>query len=614
MRKNVRQIVFWAGLLSLFVSGTTGCTFGGQSQSATSVPTLPATATSVPTTIIVPTTAIPAAATVVPKSAVPKATVPKTAAPTTTPIATKPTLAPVAVNPTAAPTKPPPTATPTNPPTVPPPTVAPTTVPPTAPPTVPPTIPPTQPNTATLPGTASSNVSGAASSVPSGTGPRILAWDRDAKQVAWYVTSGAPQAVATGSASRATNCGQTADGNGLILYYGDAVAQPNLVPLNAATPPVSLGDSSALACDLSGRTAFSPDGKHLALIKYTADAATNADFTTGTLRILSMPGATEQTTFDNVTAFDLENDGALMVKFYPNAKKQADRADLTWWDASASKERPLETNIKSLDGCTFSSARSVRAGDKVYTAIGEHCTNPIVSVYRVLRTDFAGGNTVNFIDKTPVSGKYFSNTNTNDLELLPGGQALLLAVPNGFQSNLANLILISLPDGKQMPVLSSVVTDQSVSMPLPRRFLFNPLRTQLALVQHNVNGGETLYMYDLTNPAQAPAQVTDVNRSDQVIGLAWNQAGNRLAYVLTGDDAALGYIDLGGTSKLVARGTFQGLALSPDGQTAATAETNKVGAADTRYNLVTIALSDGAKTVIVTGNKGASALNPLAMR
>ncbi|MHB8627159.1 MAG: TolB-like translocation protein [Aggregatilineales bacterium] len=557
MRPNLKQITLLVCTASLFVFGAAGCTFGA--QPATALPTLPASATAAATT---------------------------TSATTSTKVPTQAIQSPSGAKATNVPTKPPATTAVTNS-----------------------TPAPTQPG---VPTSAPTQLVSGPSAIS--IEPHVLAWDRDAKQVAWYAASGSPQVVVTGGANRVINCGQTPNGNGLILYHGDATAQPILMSLNAATPPVSLGDSSVLACDLSGRTAFSPDGKRLALIKYTADAAITADFTIGTLRILSMPDGKEQTTFDNVTAFDLENDGALMVKFYPNTKNQADRADLTWWDAATNKERALETNFKSLDGCIFASARTVRAGDKVYTSIGEHCVNPITTIYRVLRTDFAGGNTVNFIDKTTLNGKYFSNTNTNDLELLPDGQTLLLAVPNGLTSNLANLSRISLPDGKQTAVLSSVITDQSTIPPLPRRFLFNPQRTQLALVQRNTNGGETLYLYDLSKPTQSAAPVTDANRSNQIIALAWNQAGNRLAYIVTGDDSALGYIDLGGTNKLIARGTFQGLALSPDGQTAATTEPNKVGPGDTRYNLVAIALGDGTKTTIVSGDKGTVALDPLAVR
>lgn len=586
-------------LLILSMLLLSACNFGGQ-QSAppTSVQATLATATTIPATVSVTAPSPTSVATAIGTSAAAVAS-PNTAQATTVSPATLAATATSTITsqrPTSAATQ-----VASNVPASA--TSAPTTVLPSQ------TAVPTTVSTNAPPATSAP----AAVNPSSSAAPRVLAWNKDDKLVAWYATSGQPQKIAEGPATRVLGCGVNPTGDQMMLYRGDSTGQPNLIPLTGNEPPVTLGDASALGCELSGRTAFSPDGNRLAYIKYAPDATVGTDFTTGTLRILKLPGAAEITSFDKVTAFDLQNDGAVILKFLANAKGQADRADLTWWDAASSKERALETNFSSLENCTFSSGRVLRVGDKVYTALGERCTRPVGSSYRVLRTDFAGGNSINFVDKTPTGGKYYVNTNTNDLFPLPDGKGLLLVYPNGLSTDVGNLARINLADGRVTPVLSAVVTDQSPPS-MPHRFLRNSQGTQLALVTRNGNNGETLYVYDLTKPDSDPAQITDLNRSNRINALAWNKTGDRLVYLVSGDDPSLSYIDLKGEKKLVVRGVFQGLVINPDGTLAATSEQVLADKNDLRNNLVMFSLSDGARTKLVEGQKGDSALVPITMR
>jgi YD repeat-containing protein len=443
-----------------------------------------------------------------------------------------------------------------------------------------------------------------------------LAWNKDAKQLAWYSTGGS-QPVLSGAAQATIACGASPTwptGDKLIVYHGGPTAAAQLVSLaDPAAAPTALGDSSALSCDLGGRTAFSPDGKRLALLKYTSNITVAGAIAAGTFSVISVADGTVQGSIDNVNTYSLENDGALLVHLILNSKNQADQADLGYWDAATNKERFLERSIKSSDKCFFVSASVVHVADKVYTAFGENCTAPAGAGYRILRTDFAGGNSSNWVQHTGVSGSYFSYTSTNYLTVLPDNQTLLLAVPNGLKSRVANLLRVNIADATVTPLIQSVEMDSSPQNG-PRRFLFNAQGTLLAFVIVNLNNGETLYVYDLTKPTQAPAAVTDTNRSNQVTGLAWNAAGNRIVYTVTGDDASLSYFDLTAGKNLVTRGVFQGLALSADGQTAATVEQVKPTPTDIRYNLVAISLADGTKTALVTGDKGAAAMDVLALR
>ena len=572
-RRNSGRLLAALALSATF--SLSACSFGG--QAATALPALP---TSSPAATV--------AATANPASV--------TTASTVSPATSVSTSAPTVVRPTSIPT------------------TQPSTIPTSAPKTdVPSSATPVPAAPAAVASAATGAATGSAASLGS---PRVLAWNRNAKQLAWY-SAGASQPVLNGVAQATMACGSVPlwpSGDKLIVYHGGTTAPAQLVSLtDPAATPVALGNSSALGCDLGGHTAFSPDGKRLALVTYGGDSSVILPFASGTFRVLSVADNSEQANIANVNAFALENGGALLIHLIANSKNQADQADLGWWDAASNKERFLERSIKSSDKCFFISASLVHVADKVYTAFGENCTAPAGSAFRILRTDFAGGNSSNWVQHTGVGGNYFSYTNTNFLTVLPDKQTLLLAVPNGLKSRVANLLRISLADATVTPLISSVMTDSSPQAGV-RPFLFNPPGTLLAFVTINPNNGQTLYVYDLSKPTQAPAAVTDSNRSNQITGLVWNAAGDRLIYSVTGDDSSLSYFDLTTGKNLVTRGIFEGLAVSADGATAATTEQVKVAVTDTRYNLVAIALADGSQTTLFSGDKGASALDVLAVR
>jgi hypothetical protein len=259
--------------------------------------------------------------------------------------------------------------------------------------------------------------------------------------------------------------------------------------------------------------------------------------------------------------------------------------------------------------------RPVRAGDKVFTLLGEKCTVG-GSKWRLLRTDFAGGNSVN-IGSGPTGSNggalYFNNSGTNDAILMPDGKSLLITVPNGLHSDLVNLARISLADGTLANVLGSVVVDQYPPT-VPRRFLRSPKGDRLAMVTRDANGGEKLYVYDMSTPETQPVPVAGGNRSDRINGVAWTADGQRLYYVITGDDNALLYITTKGESKRVMRGSFQGLVISPDGASAAMSEQVQAGTNDLRNNLILVNVTDQSKVSLVEGNKGDGALTPLVLR
>jgi Tol biopolymer transport system component len=176
-----------------------------------------------------------------------------------------------------------------------------------------------------------------------------------------------------------------------------------------------------------------------------------------------------------------------------------------------------------------------------------------------------------------------------------------------------NLVRVAVADGTMTRVINSVTIDQFPPSSA-RRFQTSPDRQRLMFVTRDGNGGEALYMYNLLSPGDAPDLIAGGNRSDRINGAAWSADSQRIYYVLASDVNALSMFSLAGESKLIVRGIFQNLAISPDGSLAATSEQVRADTNDVRNNLVVIDTNTQQKTVLVEGGRGQSALTPLAVR
>ncbi len=197
--------------------------------------------------------------------------------------------------------------------------------------------------------------------------------------------------------------------------------------------------------------------------------------------------------------------------------------------------------------------------------------------------------------------------------LMPSGKELLFTVPSGTAADIANIARITIPDGKLNTVATGAVVPSYPSTH-PTQFARTPKGDVLAYVIRNGDGAEQLFMYDLNAPDKQPTSVAGGSKLDRINGIAWSSDGQTLYYNIVGTSQAMFADSLKGDNKLVARGTFENLALSPDGTQAAVSEMTKPTPTDTRHNLVVIKTDDGTKTDILDGAKGDQALTPLLVR
>jgi hypothetical protein len=442
------------------------------------------------------------------------------------------------------------------------------------------------------------------------TSPRVIAWNSKTKTLGW-VQQGASVPLETGLGERAVVqlCGTSPDNKQAILYAGGESAQPTLYPVEGGDR-VPLGETLGLACSIRRRIQHSPDGKRIALMQYTPNAAT-ANFLVGSLRIGNLPDAKTTYLVNDVAGFELYDDGAVYVQLYSNGAGQARTAALRWWDAATGQQRTLEDPIRALENCQFVTGRALRVGDKAYTLFGERCQNR-GSIWRLLKTDMAGGNSVN-VQSGATGGVYFPNAGSNDLWSLPATNEVLVAFPNGLATDVVNLVRVSLADGTVRGVLSGVIVDQYPPSNM-RRLALSPDQQSVTLVTRDGNGGETLYLYRLNTPETAPILIAGGNRSDRINGVGWSGDNQRIYYLLASDANGLYLFNLAGEAKLVLRGTFQNLALSPDGSLAAASEQVRVDTNDLRNHLVVINTGTLEKTVLAEGARGEPAQVPLLVR
>ncbi|MBX3065262.1 MAG: hypothetical protein KF726_19945 [Anaerolineae bacterium] len=440
--------------------------------------------------------------------------------------------------------------------------------------------------------------------------PRVLAWNPNSETLGWAQAGGMiPLKTGLSERSIVLQCGEptTGAGESMIIYVGGDTAQPVLYPIGGGEPTL-LGETIGMTCALQKRIHYSPDGKRLGLIQYVSSVR-NANFAVGMLRVLQMPDNTAVFSANDVTSFQLYDDGVLVLQIYSGGDGRGRSAVLRWWDGS--NERILEQNILSLDGCQFVAGSTIRVGETVYTLFGERCTNQ-GSIWRLMKTDFAGGNSAN-VESEATGGRYFVTAASNDLWSLPATEEVLIAYPNGLAADVVNLERVSVKTGAAQTVMNGVVVDQ-YQPSAPRRFLFSPDHSKLAFVTRDGNGGEALYIYDLSQPAEPPQQVAGGNRSDRIGAVAWAGDGSRLFYILSGDLNSLSSFSMMGESKVIARGQFQMLVASANGKLVATSEQVRLSASDVRNNLVVINTESQEKTVLIEGAKGDSALTPLVVR
>lgn len=432
----------------------------------------------------------------------------------------------------------------------------------------------------------------------------ILAYDPNRAQLAFYDLSGNAQALATGTPrALVIPCLQFEDS--LVLHLGSDISGTQAIYSLKGNPPLTLGENNGLACSLRDKIQLSSDGTLIGVLNYRADA-TRGRFAVGTLRVLALPALEERVRIESVNSFTFYDKNLAVVQFFSDSQGLVPSVDVRLWDGE--RVRSLINELSADEGCNFTSSAVRNVGTTLFIAFGESCGGRL-SQWRVVRLDSDG--TYTEIGKGRSGGAFLSFSALNQLHIISPTEALLV-YPNGLDASVANVGRLSLETGELKPVLNSVIVERHPPE-APRRFLFNAESSWLAMVTRSGNGDEQLYLYSIDRD-ESPTPISTAGRGARILAMAWSADGTRLFYTTSGVADALYTVSVSDLRpRLIARGRFQGLIITPNGDQAILSKQVQEGR-DLLNHLVLIETINGNERMVVKGQRDEAALQPLAIR
>lgn len=371
--------------------------------------------------------------------------------------------------------------------------------------------------------------------------------------------------------SRLQACGEEAhspDGSMFAFYMGlDSGA---LYVMKGSEAPQLVDEVHALTCLGGGTLQYSPDSNRLAYIAYESDATTS-EFADGFLYVNRTSDFSEEFRYENVTAFDVANEGVGFVSFFTNDRSEADEAAVFWWNGNAERE---VTTLHPDENCRYTSASiAVRPDGNLMLVLGHRCTSGDTRTSWQLYLVDVESRSATLAASEFQAGQFASFASTNQIMLLPDGETAWFLVPDGITANTVSILAVNLND-----LSTSEVIQQQAVFPTfsgsPHAFpAVSPDGRWLAMVVTSPNNDNTLTVIDLTEPDAAPISVSAGGRNDVISVMQFSDDSQYLVFVAgspdTGRNAnnSLVALDLStGSDFRIKRGRFApALAVAPDG-------------------------------------------------
>ncbi len=419
---------------------------------------------------------------------------------------------------------------------------------------------------------------------------------------------------------RAQRCGQhfwAAEGSGAVIFTGAKDGDITLYRPDGNN--VLLGHASRMACAGPNSFQFSPDHKRAGYIDYIYDVL-DREYPFGNLVFYDAESGEKQATFERTTAFALYDDGALMVRIFPDGKGYGAEADIDWWDGAGKRtlvtlEPVRPPDVERVD-CGFKDASVARVGDTAYVLVGERCEQTNATQWRLLSVPMSGGEATEIASGQP-GGGYFPGSFTANLFPTTDGAGFLITVPSGLTRNTVSLYWVT-AEG----TVTSVLEGQHV---LAERFgerlsegrllMLSRDRNTLAFVTTTANQEQTLWLLNLSTTGGEPLMVKAMGVGQRIFQHVWS-SNNRLFFVAGSIESSALYVVTPGTeAQRVERGRFFRLAVSYDGAKVATAEwfanPNSIG--DDLFRLDLFDVEAGMMQILKEGDTTHNQMIPLAV-
>lgn len=397
-----------------------------------------------------------------------------------------------------------------------------------------------------------------------------------------------------------------AGGQAVALFTGGQQGDIRIYPLAGGTPVVLGGPTLRMACAGPATFQISPNSQRAGYISYPYTVADDL-FPHGDLLLFDANTGAQLTTFDWVVSFALYDDGALMLRFYPDGKGNATEADLDWWDGSGKRTLvtlepvfPPDKDKKDVE-CALKAASLVRIGDTAYVVAGQNC-EPGGTTWRLVSVPMAGGAATQIAYETP-DGGFFSEHFTLNLIPTKDGAGFLLTAPSGLERNTVRLMWVTMdgtitkllddpsqPGGhKHVRVDRFVGTGRQTDAELSegRHLLVSPDGSAVAFITVTGDNIQTLWTLDLSTPGGQPVMIQEQGANEFIWHYVWS-ASNRLYYAAGAVEAgSLSVVTPGGSPSRIERGRFFRVATSYTGDKVAAAEwfENPASIGDDLYQL-----------------------------
>ncbi|MBI5957586.1 MAG: hypothetical protein HY866_02555 [Chloroflexi bacterium] len=420
----------------------------------------------------------------------------------------------------------------------------------------------------------------------------------------------------------AKRCSQdywAAGGQGVVLFSGAEQGSIAVYPL-AGGAPVSLGTANRMACAGPASFQLSPNGQRAGYIDYLPDMdEVYREFPYGNLVFVDAATGTQQATFDWAISFALYDDGALMLRLFPDGKGNATEADLDWWDGSSRRtlttlEPVYPPDTQDVD-CGIKSASVVRVGDTAYVLVGQWCETG-ASNWRLVSVPLAGGSATQIAFEQSAGG-FFPESFSTQLIPTRDGTGFVVAVPSGLARNTVYLSWVTLA-GQITPIMEGthVIADKyGERLSEGRHMLVSTDGNTLGFVSATGNNEQTLWLLDLSVPGGTPVIAEEQGTNQRIFQFVWSASGR--LYFISGsiESNSLKVIAPGGESQRIARGRFFQLAVTYLGDKIAASEwfENPASIGDDLFRL-TLLDQSGNTVVLKEGGVEHNQIIPLAIQ
>ncbi len=407
--------------------------------------------------------------------------------------------------------------------------------------------------------------------------------------------------------SRVQSCGDaptSPDGKIYAFFVGQD--KGSLYAMRGSDKPAKIGDIQALSCLGSGTFQYAPGSNRFGYISYEGDAATS-EFADGFLHVINSSDFTELYKYENVTAFDLTDNGAAFVSFFTNDKNEADEAAVIMWNGTSQQE--VATLKPASEDCKFTSASiSILPDGKLMLVLGHRCKKGDTTTNWQLYSVNPADKSATLAASASQKGSFAAFARSNGIYLSPDGKQALFTVPDGITANTVGVKRVNISDLSIADVIDKQMVAATFSGSADAFPLVSPDGKWLAAVVTTPNAANNIYIWSLGDPAVAPIMLSAGSKGDTISSMAFTPDSSQLLAIVGGDNKAnnsLVSIEVAsGRDSRVARGHFaKGLTISADGKQAAVLDWQipEDTTQQPYLNLVNINLSDSSVTTLYTG-------------